>query len=294
MLDEGASGEALQCAAEELFELLSHGRDWAPAPATRLPSGLAISPADAASCMRDARRTAVFLRGVLAAIREAQRRFPGERLNAVYAGTGPLATMAVPLLPVLSPEEIRFAFIDIHAEASESVEEVLKRFGFEEFVLEIRACDATTYRCAYPMHIAIAETMQRSLAVEPQVAVMRNLAAQLAPGGLLVPERITLNLGFADPEALSTSPIVPLGTIDDLSAAVFRLPVLPRQYRAVCIADIVTFGRHRLRAFESGLTYPEVFWDLAASGQEVTFRYEEGACPGLRWRLTPDAASRPG
>lgn len=288
MLDERASGEALEQAAEQLYALLGDGRWDLSRGSTGLPSGLAISPADAASCTRDARRTAVFLRGVLGAIREARQRFPGERLNAVYAGTGPLATLVVPLLSLLSSDDIRFAFLDIHAEAIESVDEIVTRFGFEEFVLELRACDATTYCCDYPLHLAITETMQRALTVEPQVAVMRHFAAQLAPGGLLVPERIALHLGFADPSALSS--LVPLGTIDDLATEMaFSLPILPPHYRGVGTADIVVFGRHRLAPFESGLTHPEVFFDLApAAGGTVVFRYELGERPRLRWSLLHD------
>lgn len=282
----------LQIAADALHRLLSDGREFAPA-ATPLASGIAISPEDAATCARDARRTAVFLRGVRAAIREARRRFPGERLNAVYAGTGPLATLVVPLLPFLTPGEIRFAFIDIHAEAIESVGSVLRRFGFEDFALELRLADATTYRCAYPLHIAISETMQRALTIEPQVAVMRHLASQLLPGGIAVPEGIALHVGVADPAALFTSPIVPLGVIEKLAVeSVFDVPVQPAGFRIVCTAEIVVFGEHRLRPLESGLTYPEVMWNVAVTGEPIAFRYETGQRPGLTAR--PSAASRPG
>ncbi|HEY2093161.1 MAG TPA: hypothetical protein VGJ81_14855 [Thermoanaerobaculia bacterium] len=283
----------LQRAADELYALLRNGRELASV-ATAGPSGVAIGAEDAAACAKDARRTAVFLRGIRDAIGEAQRRFPGERLNVVYAGTGPLATLVIPLLPFLSPDAVRFAFLDVHAEAIEAVCENLTRFALAGFALELRVVDATTYRCAYPVHLAIAETMQRALTIEPQVAVMRNFGSQLVPGGILVPERIVLDLGVADPAALFTSPAVRLGTITELaSETTFRLPSLPPHYRAVCIAEIDVFGTHRLRAFESGLTHPEIFWDLGANGQEVTFRYEECVRPGLRWRLTPSAASPP-
>ncbi|HEV8433522.1 MAG TPA: hypothetical protein VGR95_08915 [Thermoanaerobaculia bacterium] len=288
LLDDASRSDALSDAASELHDLLCNGSEPpARGSGTLLPSGLAISPADAASCAKDARRTAVFLRGIRDAIREARRRFPGRRLNVVYAGTGPLATLVIPLLPFLSPDAVRFSFIDIHAEAIASVEEIVRRFGFDDFILGTHVTDATTYRSAHSVHVAIVETMQRALTVEPQVAVMRNLASQLVPGGLLVPQRIVLTVGIADPAALPASPIVPVGTIDDFrNEATFRLPVLPSRYRAVCIAEIDVFGPHRLRAFESGLTYPEVFWDLAADGQRATFFYEEAVRPGLRWRLT--------
>jgi len=292
LLDDASRPDALSRAASDLYDLLCNGNEPpARVSGTLLPSGLAISPADAATCAKDARRTAVFLRGIRDAIREARRRFPGQRLNVVYAGTGPLATLVIPLLPLLSPDAVRFAFVDIHAEAIASVEEIVRRFGFDDFILGTHVTDATTYRSAHPVHVAIVETMQRALTVEPQVAVMRNLESQLVPGGLLVPRRIVLRVGFADPAALSASAIVPFAAIDDFrNDATFRLPVLPARYRIVCVAEIDVFGRHRLRAFDSGLTYPEVFFDLAADGQQVTFFYNDGVRPGLRWRLTPAAA----
>lgn len=63
----------------------------------RLASGLALSPRLAAQCLLDGPRTAAFLRGTLAAISEALRRFPDEAIEIVYAGTGPFATLALPL-----------------------------------------------------------------------------------------------------------------------------------------------------------------------------------------------------
>ncbi|HEY0371309.1 MAG TPA: hypothetical protein VGD79_04880 [Thermoanaerobaculia bacterium] len=44
-----------------------------------------------------------------------------------------------------------------------------------------------------PLHIVVSEMMQCSLAVEPFVAILENLRAQVVPGGFFVPERVTVD-----------------------------------------------------------------------------------------------------
>ena len=63
---------------------------------------------------------------------------------------------------------------------------------------EVVQGDATTYRHPAALHVVISETMQRTLAEEPFVAILRNLRPQLAPGGILVPERVSIALASID------------------------------------------------------------------------------------------------
>ena len=110
--DDGATGGA--CAAVDgLYELLNEvaghpqkrtGLEANPwQTETRLPQGKAINPYSAATCLQDQARTCAFGRGVRQAIEAARRRFPGEPVELLYAGTGPFAPLGLLQTACFSP-----------------------------------------------------------------------------------------------------------------------------------------------------------------------------------------------
>jgi hypothetical protein len=284
--------------------------------AASMPAGSAISPLDAARCLLDARRTVMYLRGVHGAIQEAQRRFPGEVIRVLYAGCGPFAPLCLPLLPLLAGQAVRFTLLDVHARAIESVQTVLAALGLEEVKVDCLVCDAAQYHNPdnRPLHVVVSETMQRALEKEPQVAILMNLAPQLAAGGLMVPELIAVDAVLTDlsrevggngvvpepsaPRLKPWSGRVPLGRILQVdreracawaaSRAPSQLPpariALPSsvaaQYSLVLATTIRTFGVHELREYESGLTHPLMVNGWRA-GEEVEFTYHFGEKPGF-------------
>jgi hypothetical protein len=240
----------------------------------------------------------MFLRGLDAAIEESRKRFRGRRIEVVYAGTGPYATLAVPLMARLAPRNVRFTLIDIHRSSVASVAAVLRYFGFTRFARKLLACDATTYRHPphVPLHIAITETMRRALSAEPQVAIYRHLAAQLHPGGVMVPQRVVVDLEVSEAPLLALADRTyrtRIGEIFELSLdrqdvsgeLTLRLGTAPRYSTGMYLTHIQTYGRHALAPGESGLTQAEIVWQLTnfEAGGRIKFRYHAGTNPGIRF-----------
>ena len=170
---------------------------------TLLPTGKAINPGAAATCLLDYVRTREFARGVHDAIEAAKIQFPGECVEILYAGTGPYAPLALLQTPFFGPDEVRFTLIDMHESALSCQAQIISVLGLEEYIEEAVQADATQWipPDEKKYHVAIAEVMQRALIVEPQVAVTLALSKHMRPGGLLVPERIELTLCLLDPGA---------------------------------------------------------------------------------------------
>lgn len=316
LLDAASPRSALERAATALHALLldAAGLDDEAdgGVGTSLPSGRALSPLDAARCTRDPARTAGFLRGLNAAVDTVDTVADGRPVEVLYPGTGPLAPFALLLLSLRRPGELRFTLVDVHERSVRSVGRLVERFGFGPFVRTLLAADATRLELpAGPrFDVLVVEAMQRSLAVEPQVALVRRLAPLLWPGGLLVPARIALDLVLSDPAVETdanataerrTSVRLPVATLFELTKESASAPLdrdgrlppvavtLPsgtdRTRTPMLFTRIGLFGPHVLDEGESGLTTPEVLWPLSGlpAGARLAFRYQLGPSPGLTW-----------
>lgn len=279
-----------------------------------VPAGSASSLLDAGRCLLDVRRTAIYLRGVHGAIKEAQQRFPEEVIHVLYAGCGPFAPLCLPLLPLLAGQAVHFTLLDVHARAVESVQAILAALRLDGVKVDCLVCDATQYRHPdqRPLHVVVSETMQRALEREPQVAILMNTAPQLVAGGLMVPETIVVEAILTDmaqelggngraPEPWSNR--VRLGRILELDreracawAVAGLLPHLPQarislpscvaaQNSLVLTTTIRTFGVHELREYESGLTHPLMVNGWRA-GEDLEFTYHLCDKPGFQLALT--------
>ena len=165
-----------------------------------LDSGVAINPQAAAHCVVDYQRSAVFIRGVYAAIKTARNRFPDTVIDILYAGCGPFATLLLPLLVKFTPGELNITLLDIHQRSLDSVEQLLTHLGLAAHSIHTVQADASSYQHSGNPHLVIAETMQKALEQEPQFAVTANLAPQLCRSGIFIPANIEVQLCLADLE----------------------------------------------------------------------------------------------
>jgi hypothetical protein len=311
LLDRRAGPIDLHRAAHELYAVLAvlagvreDSRERAEIRPIRLQSGVALAPRDAARSVLDFMRTARMLQGVEAAVAAARVRF-GSPVEVLYAGCGPFAPLALPVAARLGPEAARFTLMDVHDRSVEMARATTEALGLGGCVRAFLHADATVWTSPGPApHLIVAEALERALEREPQVAIMANLAPQLAPGGFVVPERISVEACLADARR-EVLPIddprparlrLPLGTVFVLTAESARtlgaqgVPEVVLPVGAIAadgptdlmLRTIVTaFGDTALEEYESGITYPAFVSHMGKvrAGTRLRFRYDAGPDP---------------
>lgn len=167
-----------------------------------LPKGKAIGTFWAGMCIKEFMRTKKFVWGVFLGIKRAKEKFPNRKIHILYAGTGPFATLIVPLTTVFTSREVECTLLEINPDSIENLRKIIKDFEIEEYINDIVQCDATEYKVDKdkPIHMVITETMQRALKKEPQVAITLNLVPQMEESGILIPQNISIEEGLLDPK----------------------------------------------------------------------------------------------
>jgi hypothetical protein len=183
------------------------------------------------------------------------------------------------------------------------LQKVIDVFELQNFVHSIEQTDATTYLATQPFHILLIETMQAALATEPQLAITQHLVPQLASGGILIPQAITveaglLHLGKEDAYLLGLttqrdsykglSPVFQLDANTALQKKTItaKVPVpwsLRKDYpQFMLFTSINITDRIQLDFWESGLTIPQRMPDVSFEKDqdcEVYLQYQQGEKP---------------
>ena len=168
-------------------------------------SGMAISVNEAARCLLDYRRTGQFLRGFHKAILEAQRRFPGETIEVLYAGCGPYAPFFTLVAPMFPPGTVQFTLVEINETSLSIARKLIGEMELDVYLRECLQSDATLLKVPDPgrFHILFTETMDTALEREPIVPILLNLIPQLRPDVMILPRNVLVEAVFFREKDLS-------------------------------------------------------------------------------------------
>ncbi|SJZ50146.1 hypothetical protein SAMN04488132_102322 [Sediminibacterium ginsengisoli] len=265
-----------------------------------LPQGKAISPPHAAFCLLEGQRTSVFMRGIYQAILKLKTIYPSTRLTILYAGCGPYATLVTPLTTLFKAEEINIQMLDINPICLEAVKKLYTELGLSAYVGSYICEDATVYQAEIPPHLIISETMMHALVREPQVAIMLNLIPQLTPGGLFIPQEITVSatlLNFSqeskrcldasfNPKRTSVGKIYTISqhNCQKHQPVTVRMPENFEETKELyLLTDIRVFNDQKLSINDCSLNIPVKVQSVEGyEGRDVTFEYIMGEKPAFR------------
>ncbi len=160
-------------------------------------SGIAIGTTWAAMCLDDIYRTQQFIRGLFKVVNDL---IPATNtpIHVLYAGTGPFATLILPLLSNHTEQEVQVTLLEINKNSIENVKHVINQLGFQNHIKDIVCEDATKYEIKTKVDIILSETMQHALLRELQVPIMLNLVGQTNGDSIMIPKEILLSLAFLD------------------------------------------------------------------------------------------------
>ncbi|MFZ1562185.1 MAG: hypothetical protein WAT37_19760 [Saprospiraceae bacterium] len=325
LLEEEAPIKILE-ASRELYQLLSltsgvNEYDSNYKHDLQTASGKAISTLWAAMSITDFLRTQRFFKGIHHAVIDSKQKYPGEKINILYAGSGPFATLALPVMCFFSSDEISFTLIEIQETSVQCLQTILEYYDFQEHVYALIQTDATSYQLekSKKIHIVISETMQHSLEKEPQVEISMNLARQIEKDTIWIPQSIMIDAGLINKKkdqdrqmgllpSHDTTYIV-MGNILDLnkdSASKMVLDVNKNIHFKVkpifkfskektisypwmaLFTTIHIYGNQYLRTGESGLCEPRILADLSIQHSlpdQIKFEYRTGSNPGFVYEL---------
>lgn len=157
-----------------------------------LNAGNAINTNLAGKCFNDFMRTYTFMFGTYNCVIEKLK--SSNCVEILYAGTGPFATIILPLLYLLKPEQLSITTLEINETTFEHCNKQLHRLGKKDHFKQNICTNALAYIPETNFDIIISETMDKALCREPQIAIFSHLHHFLKPSGTLIPERISVDL----------------------------------------------------------------------------------------------------
>lgn len=268
--------------------------------------GQAVDTRTASLCINDFLRTQRFIAALNEAIADCRRKNPGSPVTVLYAGTGPFATLATPLVTRWRPEELQLIGVEVNPVSLALLEKTIKALDMQPYMAALLPADASQLVLPGTMRpdILLSETMKPALEKEPQAALVRHLLPQCKPSAILIPQAITISVALHGLVALHPDRLSVLGEIWRLDANWARglagpvsgelgweeerevdlpAPWPEELYQISLLTKMELYGPYQLGLNESSLTVPhrlgvgEKWRDV----RKVRFRYRFGTNPGF-------------
>lgn len=156
--------------------------------------GNAVGTFWAANCVKEIFRTQRFVKGLAQAVKDVLGK-GNKPVHVLYAGTGPFAALALPIMLTFQPSEVQFTLLEINKNSYEKLHNLLQKLDLLPYVKDLELVDATDYSLkSHDVDIVLSETMNLALFREPQVSIMMNLGQQLKDRALYLPQEIKVTL----------------------------------------------------------------------------------------------------
>jgi len=250
---------------------------------TETGRGAGISPHTASLLLyNEAGYTRVrkFVLGFWQAVQKVFEHSGHEQVRVLYIGTGPFATLALPIAARFPAKRLVVHVVDIHQESLDVLDRVVRHFGVGDSFPERTCTDATTVdwgRCLEEVpDIVVTECMDAALLKEPQVAIVRNLASQVEDPFLLVPELVRVSVStqpFFDLDRKGIS--MQRGTFEESPNTVSGVFDHPTHLETV----VQVFGDQVLAGSDSTITRTIRLPSLRSNVEKATISYRLGGRP---------------
>jgi len=285
-----------------------------------LDSGDAIGSLWAAMCIKDLQRTKKFMDAIHHATTDVTQKISNRPVHILYTGTGPFATLILPLISTFTPEQVQFTLLEVNETSFEFLQRLIEHLQLQPYTRQIEKADATAWRVNpdEPVDIFICEALNIALTKEPQAAIFMNIVPQLSSQTVIIPSTINLQAALIDPvqrmkqkrnNEKNSDAVYVLGNLFELNretvlahANGFKKSkgnykfaetiVITPSDKAIthcefCIlTNITIYKGFELLFDESPLTMPLKLIDLQdPSSVRIKCHYETGESPGIRFNI---------
>ncbi|MHA7057188.1 SAM-dependent methyltransferase [Aquimarina sp. M1] len=265
-------------------------------------SGMALSLNHAAQCLLDYKRTVIFLKGLVKAIKDAQNDNPNETIQIFYAGCGPYAPFVTLVAPLFETSEVQFSVLEINKDSLDFAKKLIEKLSLIDYIKDYYQADAVTFSIpeSKSFHILFSETLDALLFRESYVPILANMLPQLSSDIILIPNNVLLKVDLLSNDKDTTEVITKIvfdtrhsvGSLEkelpqDFPSETVKLDSTKNNDRIIIDTEVHIYDNLRLTRGESSLTIPfEINLKNSLLHKNISFTYQLKPQVGLIYEFT--------